>query len=144
MNESQETNPWQMPQARLEMKPYTILQQEPAKGSEAWLDWREQMNMLDEWLKGPQVEINYDLNDDTDYAVQYQTDQGIQIARISECVQINGVRWNLQPGKNIIPQPVYEFLLQCPEQRRKMSCPEPGRAQNIMGAGQLFRSSRSV
>ncbi len=140
INQQQEGNPWDKPQARIELKPFTVLLPEPTKGTEAWQDWRDMMNELEAWLKGPMVEINYDLNDDADYAVHYQTENGIQVARVSECVQINGIRWHLQPGKNIIPRPVYEFLMQCPEQRRKLSCPEPGRARNVMGEGQLFRT----
>lgn len=125
------------------MRPYTVLMQEPARGSEEWHDWRQQMDTLDEWLKGPQVDITYQLNDDTDYAVRYETAQGIKVARISETITINGVRWQLQPGKNTIPRAVYEFLMECPDQRNRLSCPQPGQFGNVMGAGRLFQSSFS-
>jgi hypothetical protein len=134
-------NTWDMPQARTPLKPFTVLMQEPAKGTDEWEDWKIQMQTLDDWIKGPQVEICYDLNNDTDYAVQYQTEQGIKVARVSECVSINGVRWHLQPGKNVIPRPVYEFLMECPDQRQRLSCPEPGIQRNIYGEGNLFKAS---
>lgn len=139
-------NPWNSPQARMDIKPFTALIKEPdrARNPEAWQDWKDMMNDLDEWLKGPQVEIFYDLNDDRDYAIQYQTAEGVKVARVSDCIQINGIRWHLQPGKNVIPKPVYEFILQCPEQRRRLSCPEPGKAQNVLGDGVFFKSSRSA
>lgn len=117
------SNVWDNPQARIDMKPYSILRK---------LDPEEQ-DTLNALLKAPTIEVNYDLNDDEDYAVAFQTEKGVKVARISGCSPtINGVRWNLVPGKNVIPLPVYEFLLTVPEQKRLLSCPTPGRAQNIL------------
>lgn len=116
---AQTINPWDLPQQRTELKQYTKLYQ---------LD-NDELATLTEFLNGEQVEIYYDLNDDTDYAVQHIKNGKLAIAKISECVTINGVRWHLQPGKNIIPRAVYEFLMQCPEQKRKLSCPVAGKAE---------------
>ncbi|MEB3286174.1 MAG: hypothetical protein VKJ04_01590 [Vampirovibrionales bacterium] len=121
------TNVWDLPQCRIELKPFTKLYQ---------LDEGEQQ-MLSQWLNGPQVEIHYDLNDETDYAVHYRKGDSVMVARVSDCVTINGIRWHLQPGKNVIPKAVYEFILKCPEQRRRVSSPEAGVSRNLG----LFRSS---
>lgn len=118
---SQFVDTWSLPQARLEIKPYALMYE---------LDAREQ-ETLASWLSGPQVDIEYDLNDDTDYAVQYLKDNRVTVARISDCVTINGVRWHLQPGKNRIPKAVYEFLVACPSQRERVSCPQAGQPQNL-------------
>lgn len=92
----------------------------------------QQQKMVDGWINGPKVEMFYDLNDETDYAVPYfDMDGKAQVARISECVTINGVRWHLQPGKNVVPKEIYEFLLQCPDQRRLMRPPEPNKANHL-------------
>lgn len=109
------------PQARTGMKDYSILYE---------LDEMEK-ETLEAFLKAPKVDIYYDLNDQTDYAVPYMKDGKTLVARISDTVTINGVRWHLFPGKNKIPAPVYEFLKQCPEQRRRLSCPRPGEEQNL-------------
>lgn len=114
-------SPWEVPQKRAELKPYTTLYT---------LDEFEKQT-LQEFLDGPQVEIFYDLNDETDYAVSHMVGDRLAIARISECVTINGVRWHLVPGKNVIPAPVYEFLKQCPEQRSRLSSPKPNQFGNL-------------
>ncbi|MBY0451328.1 MAG: hypothetical protein K2X01_11960 [Cyanobacteria bacterium] len=137
-----------MTQARAELKPYQVLISPPispqltgdpiqdAKRKIAYendkLYYDAMMETLAEWIRGEHVEIYYDLNDALDYAVHYQTSDKVCVARISECVTINGVRWHLQPGKNYIPKAVYEFLIQCPEQRKFVSAPKPGEFRNIM------------
>jgi hypothetical protein len=128
-----EQNLWKLPQERLDIKPFHALYR---------LDEDEQAT-LDAFLNEPQVEIYYDLNDERDYAVGFETADGIKVARISDTVTINGVRWHLVPGKNLLPKSVYEFLKQCPEQCRRISAPQPGRASNIMGHNQLFKASYS-
>ena len=127
-------NSWDFPQEKIEIKPYVKLYQ---------LDPDEQ-DTLEAFLKEPQVEIHYDINDDRDYAVYYNTNSGVKVARVSDTVTINGVRWHLVPGKNVLPKSVYEFLVQCPEQCRRLSSPKPGQAQNIFGHNQLFKASCSL
>lgn len=126
-----ERKAWSLPEQRIEIKPFHKLYA---------LDADEQAT-LEAFLNEPQVEINYDLNDDRDYEVPFSTAEGVKVARISDTVTINGVRWHLTPGKNFIPKSVYEFLVQCPEQCRRVSAPAPGIAQNIMGHNQLFKPS---
>lgn len=112
MNNTEFSNAWDGPQKRIEIKPYHKLYT---------LDDLE-MATLNEWINGDQVEIYRDLNDEQDYAVKHLQSNGrMATARISDCVTINGVRWHLVPGKNIIPKPVYEFLMNCPEQRKLVS-----------------------
>ena len=131
--EPQEKNAWDNPQKRFEVKQYHITSK---------LD-DEEMQTLHDWLNGPMVEVYRDLNDETDYAVHYlDLDGKTCVARVSDTVNINGVQWNLVPGKNLLPVPIYEFLIQNAEQARMMSRPQPGVAQNLMG-NQLFKSSRS-
>ncbi len=111
-----EKNIWSHRQRRVEMRPYQALNA---------LDDQD-IQTMDAWMNERQVEIYYDLNDETDYAVGFiDFDGKAGVARISECVTINGIRWNLQPGKNIIPKSVYEFIMQCPEQRSKISSVKP-------------------
>lgn len=114
-------NVWDIPQASIAIKPFVKLYQ---------LDLEEQA-LLQQWLNGPQVEIHYELNDDTDYAIHYSLNGKAMVSRVSDCVTINGVRWHLTPGKNIIPKAVYEFILQCPEQRHRISSPVPNQANNL-------------
>lgn len=120
-------NVWDLPQATITIKPFAKLYQ---------LDAEEQA-LLQQWLDGPKVEIHYELNDETDYAVHYSLNGKPMVSRVSDCVTINGVRWHLTPGKNIIPRAVYEFILQCPEQRNRVSCPVANQANNLG----LFRTS---
>ncbi len=105
-------NIWAYQQEKVDIAPYTKLYQ---------LDDQE-METLNTMLSEPQVEIIYELNDETDYAAPYIDLNGVtKVARISEFVSINGVRWNLVPGRNPLPKTVYEFLMQCPEQRNRVS-----------------------
>lgn len=112
----QDKNIWSHRQRRVEMKAYQPLGK---------LDDQD-IETMDAWMKEKQVEIFYDLNDETDYAVGFiDFDGKAGVARISDCVTINGIRWNLQPGKNLVPKSVYEFIMQCPEQRRRVSNVKP-------------------
>jgi len=112
---------WELPQERVGIRPFSKLYELDAMEKET----------LEAFLSGPQVEIHYELNDETDYAVPFVSGNGVAVCRLSDTVTINGVRWHLQPGKNVIPQPVYEFLLQCPEQRKRVSCPQAGVSFNL-------------
>ena len=118
---SQFADTWSLPEARLELKPYALMYELDAQEKET----------LTSWINGPQVDIHYELNDDTDYAIQYLKNNQLTVARVSDCVTINGVRWHLQPGRNRIPRAVYEFLISCPQQRERVSCPEANRPQNL-------------
>ena len=116
-----EQNAWSLPQSRAPIKTFSKLYE---------LD-RQELETLEQFLNGPKVEITYDLNDETDYAVPFVSKAGVSVCRISDTVTINGVRWHLVPGKNLIPKPVYEFLMQCPEQRRRIAAPQAEQFTNL-------------
>ena len=94
----------QLPEQRGEMAPYKIIRQ---------LDPEEQQTVQD-FMNGDKVEVFCELNDEGDFKAGFINKQGRQVvARVSECITINGVMWPLQPGRNVVPRPVYEFLVQC-------------------------------
>ncbi|MFM7468089.1 MAG: hypothetical protein ACKO37_01115 [Vampirovibrionales bacterium] len=48
------------------------------------------------------------------------------IYQLCDTVTLNGIRFDLTPGENKLPRSVYEFLLQCPEQRHRVTTPQAG------------------
>jgi len=97
-------NPWSMPQKRLELPPTKKL----LRGDS------EQMIMTLEQAKAdPLVEFYCEPNDEEDYAVFSLDEAGkTVVTRVAKCITINGVRWHVVPGKNLLPKTVYEFILQ--------------------------------
>jgi len=112
---------WDGPEKRLEIKPFTKIRE---------LD-KEEQQALQEFLNEPTVEIYYHLNDETDYSVQWMNGSQLCTARVSECVTINGVRWHLLPGKNLVPRSVYEFILSVEDMKNKVTGPQPGVSKNL-------------
>lgn len=111
-------DPWKQPQKRVTLPTHKrIIPADP-----------QDMATLDQFLNESTVEIHYEPNDETDYAV-WNADGSV--TRVSECVTINGTQWWLVPGENRLPKSVYEFLMQCPEQRRRVSCPEPNKPMHL-------------
>lgn len=111
-------NPWSKPQKRIELPRYRRL----------YLADEADLNMLKVFEAEAKIEVFYEPNDDTDYAI-HNADGSV--TRVSECITINGTQWLIVPGKNLLPRTVYEFLLQCPEQRRRVTCPQPGVSRNL-------------
>ncbi len=110
MSEQFKDNPWENKQVKATMEPYTKL---------VPLD-PEQLQELNDWLKGPQVEIYRELDDGTDFIIPCRDSSGnAAITRMSDFVSINGVRWNLVPGYNTVPKPVAEFIRQMKEDKER-------------------------
>lgn len=109
---------WAKPQKILEVTPFKNI----LPGDE------QSMKTADEFLNAEQVEIYFEPNDETDYAI-HNSDGSV--TRVSHCVNINGVSWFVTPGRSKVPKPVYEFLKQCPEQRRLMPGPQPGKSSHL-------------
>lgn len=107
-----EINPWDQEQKRVEVPQFKRLY-----GAD-----QQDMETLKQFEQEPKVEIHMELNDETDYAV---INPDGSVTRVAECVTINGTRWQLVPGKNIVPKSVYELLIQR-EQDRKRFTPAPG------------------
>lgn len=103
-------DPWKQPQKKIELPRYERLY----KADEIDL---ETLNTLE---NEPLIELTIEPNDETDYVIHHRDGS---ITRVSDCVTINGTRWLLTPGRNQIPKSVYEFYLQCPEQRRVLPTP---------------------
>lgn len=110
----------ELSEKKVDIKPYHVIR--PLQPHEH--------ETLQQFLDEPQVEIYYDLNNETDYAVQWQDGDKVRIARVSECVTINGVRWHLIPGKNLVPKSVYEYIQSIPDMRKHMSI-KPGSYSNL-------------
>jgi len=92
-------NVWALSQRRVELPP-----------SQNILAADETMLMtLDKFQNEDMVEIYYEPNDETDYAVHNPDGS---ISRVCESPQINGVMYLLVPGKQKVPRSVYDFLLQ--------------------------------
>lgn len=129
MSDKAVINPWDCPQEKAEIRQWVYLSA-PNIQNVGDLDPQAQ-ETLREFLDAPTVEINYELNDETDYAMPYRIPgKPITVARISDFVTINGVRWFLVPGKNIIPRPVYEFLMQVEDMKKAITI-LPGQSMSL-------------
>jgi hypothetical protein len=108
-SEPQQETSVQMP----EMKPYVQM---------LALD-EEQLQTMNDWINGPQVTVNYGYDPDTGYQHKYIDGNGREAAALICGVSpiINGVMWPIKPGRNVIPRPVYEYILSCPEQQHLFS-----------------------
>lgn len=140
MTGTEEVNPWNLPQKKIEIKPWVFLRKPSAtsmeqiespsdltfKTQEEMDFYIQELQTLDEFINGPKVEINYDLNDETDYAILYSINGQDHAARVADCVSINGVRWNIPPGKSLVPKVVYEYLMSIPDMRKYVRPPKPG------------------
>lgn len=126
------TNTWDNPQQRVELREWVYLG--APKMNEAGImalsntDPNEMMiikqtqDTLRRMLEDPKIEMTFDLNDDTDYAAGFLGSDGRNVfTRISEVVTINGIRWHLVPGKNLVPKIVYEYLMSIPDMKKHIN-----------------------
>ena len=96
-------NPWAMPQKRIELPPTKKLV--PADV--------QMIQTLDQAKHEREVEFYMEPNDEEDFAVFSLDETGKQVVtRVSKCITINGVRFHIVPGKNKVPEFVYEFIMQ--------------------------------
>lgn len=138
--EPNSVNSWEMPQKKIEIKQWVFLRKPYAlsmddiespdklvfKDKEDMDGYIQELQTLQELLDAPKVEIFFDLNDETDYAVLYSINGKDHSARVSECVTINGVRWHLFPGKQYVPKQIYEYIMSIPDMRKNVNAPKPG------------------
>lgn len=92
-----------LPEARAEFDPYTILGKDIDQ--DAFLT-------IDSWNKEPWVDYFHELGNDDNRVGFIDKDGKQKVALIADISpQVNGVRWNIVPGKNKIPKSLYESMM---------------------------------
>lgn len=81
----------------------------------------EQMKTLDQFQREPLVSLFLEPDPRRDMIVPLSNGE---VLHVCESVTINGIRFDLNPGENRLPRTVYEFFMQCPDQRRRVTSPQ--------------------
>lgn len=93
-----------LPQARAQFDPYTIITKQVDDDT---------LMTIDAWNKETWVDYYHDMDEKPQNGVGFIDHDGKhKIALVSDLSpQVNGVRWNIVPGKNKIPKSLYESMM---------------------------------